>query len=86
MLHVNEVQGSIKTRKEHLNHYDGTPCISLIPLYHPVVSALCYISESDLWRAGAHSANEGSENWLLLNLLTVICFQALLLSLAVRVS
>ena len=48
MLHVNEVQGSIKTRKEHLNHYDGTPCISLIPLYHPVVSALCYISESDL--------------------------------------
>ena len=39
--------------------------------------------KSDLWRAGAHSANEGSENWLLLNLLTVICFQTLNLSLAV---
>ena len=42
---------------------------------HPVAA--------DLWRAGAHSANEGSENWLLLNLLTVICFQTLNLSLAV---
>ena len=43
---------------------------------HPV------LFPTDQSRAGAHSANEGSENWLLLNLLTVICFQALLLSLA----
>ena len=57
-------------------------------LRHPV--SLCLIIWpghpvlflTDQSRAGAHSANEGSENWLLLNLLTVICFQALLLSLA----